>query len=162
MRKPPINPKSLLVRLEHKVPKLVTVLKNSHPRIRSASAGRDRKSGKLYQPVLFCFLFLCVELFLLLLLLLFADLQARYWGLLFENLRRAVDEIYLTCESDESVEECKEAIMILESCTKDFRNLIEWLRLKWNYEQTPAPQRPTSLAWEVRKSSPAKVCVFSQ
>ncbi|XP_057369813.1 S phase cyclin A-associated protein in the endoplasmic reticulum-like [Daphnia carinata] len=128
VRKPPVNPKSLLVRLEHKVPKLVTVLKNSRSRIRSASAGRDRKS----------------------------DLQARYWGLLFENLRRAVDEIYLTCESDESVEECKEAIMILESCTKDFRNLIEWLRLKWNYEQTPAPQRPTSLAWEVRKSSPAK------
>ena len=50
--------------------------------------------------------------------------------------------------------------MILESCTKDFRNLIEWLRLKWNYEQTPAPQRPTSLAWEVRKSSPAKVWLF--
>lgn len=47
--------------------------------------------------------------------------------------------------------------MILESCTKDFRNLIEWLRLKWNYEQTPVPQRPTSLAWEVRKSSPSKV-----
>ena len=42
----------------------------------------------------------------------FADLQARYWGLLFENLRRAVDEIYQTCETDESVEECKEAIMV--------------------------------------------------
>jgi hypothetical protein len=95
-----------------------------------------------------------------LIIIIILDLQARYWGLLFENLRRAVDEIYLTCESDESVEECKEAIMILESCTKDFRNLIEWLRLKWNYEQTPAPQRPTSLAWEVRKSSPAKVCMF--
>ena len=77
---------------------------------------------------------------------------------MFENLRRAVDEIYQTCEQDESVDECKEAIMILESCTKDFRNLIEWLRLKWNYEQTPAPERPTSLAWEVRKSiSPSKV-----
>lgn len=156
MRKPPINSKPLLVRLEHKVPKLVTVLKNSHSRIRSASAGRDRKSGKLDdQTIVFLISFLCV-----LLLLLLSDLQARYWGLLFENLRRAVDEIYLTCESDESVEECKEAIMILESCTKDFRNLIEWLRLKWNYEQTPAPQRPTSLAWEVRKSSPAKVCIF--
>ncbi len=48
VRKPPINSKPLLVRLEHKVPKLVTVLKNSHSRIRSASAGRDRKSGKLH------------------------------------------------------------------------------------------------------------------
>ncbi len=45
LRKPPATPKSLLVRMEHKVPKLVTVLKSSRSRIRSASAGRDRKSG---------------------------------------------------------------------------------------------------------------------
>lgn len=47
VRKPPLNPKNLLVRLEHKVPKLVTVVKSSRSRIRSASAGRDRKSGKI-------------------------------------------------------------------------------------------------------------------
>jgi len=35
------------------------------------------------------------------------DLRARYWAYLFENLHRAVDEIYLTCEADESVVECK-------------------------------------------------------
>lgn len=35
------------------------------------------------------------------------DLRARYWAFLFENLRRAVDEIYQTCEADESVVECK-------------------------------------------------------
>ena len=35
------------------------------------------------------------------------DLRARYWAFLFENLHRAVDEIYLTCEADESVVECK-------------------------------------------------------
>ena len=92
------------------------MLKTSRSRIRSASAGRDRKSGMIYQHKFsFC---ICVELSIMRFLL-FTDLQARYWGLLFENLRRAVDEIYLTCESDESVEECKEAIMILESCTKD-------------------------------------------
>lgn len=45
LRKPPVIPKPLLARLEHKVPKLVTVLKGSRSRIRSASAGRDRKSG---------------------------------------------------------------------------------------------------------------------
>lgn len=35
------------------------------------------------------------------------DLRARYWAFLFDNLRRAVDEIYETCESDQSVVECK-------------------------------------------------------
>jgi len=35
------------------------------------------------------------------------DLRARYWAFLFENLHRAVDEIYSTCEADESVVECK-------------------------------------------------------
>ena len=35
------------------------------------------------------------------------DLQARYWSYLFDNLHRAVDEIYCTCEADESILECE-------------------------------------------------------
>lgn len=35
------------------------------------------------------------------------DLHARYWSYLFDNLHRAVDEIYATCEADESVIECQ-------------------------------------------------------
>ena len=35
------------------------------------------------------------------------DIRARYWAYLFDNLRRAVDEIYITCEADESIIECK-------------------------------------------------------
>lgn len=36
-----------------------------------------------------------------------ADRRARYWKFLFDNLQRAVDVIYDTCETDESVVECK-------------------------------------------------------
>ncbi len=35
------------------------------------------------------------------------DIHARYWSYLFDNLHRAVDEIYATCEADESVIECQ-------------------------------------------------------
>ena len=35
------------------------------------------------------------------------DIRARYWAYLFDNLKRAVDEIYQTCEHDDSISECK-------------------------------------------------------
>ena len=99
----------------------------SSTRVRSASVGRDKKS----------------------------DLQARYWAFLFENLRRAVDDLYRTCESDENIPAAKEVILVFENYVRDFRNLADWLRLKFEYENTPPPKRPTSLAWEVRKTPPA-------
>jgi len=39
------------------------------------------------------------------------DVRARYWAFLFDNLKRAVDEIYQTCETDESVSECKVGVV---------------------------------------------------
>ncbi|XP_033749375.1 S phase cyclin A-associated protein in the endoplasmic reticulum-like isoform X2 [Pecten maximus] len=85
------------------------------------------------------------------------DLRARYWKFLFDNLQRAVDAIYETCEQDESVVECKEVIMMLEQSTRDFKSLIERLHMLRAFEESAKDgDRPTSIAWEVRKMSPGK------
>uniref|UniRef100_A0A672ICV0 C2H2-type domain-containing protein n=1 Tax=Salarias fasciatus TaxID=181472 RepID=A0A672ICV0_SALFA len=84
------------------------------------------------------------------------DLRARYWAFLFDNLRRAVDEIYVTCESDQSVLECKEVLMMLDNYVRDFKALIDWIQLQEKLEKTDAQNRPPFLAWEVRKMSPGR------
>ena len=59
-----------------------------------------------------------------------------------------------TCEGDESCMYAREVIMVLENYTKDFKSLVKWLKIKVEYENTPPPQRPTSLTWDIRKTSP--------
>lgn len=142
MRKPPTSP--ILVCPEKR--KRVDQGQGA-ARVRSASTGRDKKSGTF---------FIHQFKFFYLTLIFHQELHARYWAFLFGNLQRAVDEIYQTCESDESVSQCKEVMMVLDTYCRDFRNLIDWFKIKWDYETKPPPQRPVSLAWEIRKSSPGK------
>lgn len=53
------------------------------------------------------------------------DLRARYWAFLFDNLRRAVDEIYVTCESDQSVVECRVSVIQGER-----KKTMSWLEMQ--------------------------------
>uniref|UniRef100_A0A1B0CF43 S phase cyclin A-associated protein in the endoplasmic reticulum N-terminal domain-containing protein n=2 Tax=Lutzomyia longipalpis TaxID=7200 RepID=A0A1B0CF43_LUTLO len=111
LRKPPAAPKMPLMGRKQPLQNSVSMRVRS-VRSRSASTGRDKKS----------------------------ELQARYWALLFDNLKRAINEIYQTVECYENLSSCQETIL--------------WFRVSWDYESTPLPHRPHSLAWEVRKSNP--------
>jgi hypothetical protein len=73
-------------------------------RIRSVSAGRDKRSGKFELHTVLIATKYIYNLFTLLVLL---ELRNRSWAFLFDNLRRNIDEIYQICESDENVYECK-------------------------------------------------------
>uniref|UniRef100_A0A8C2KVK6 S-phase cyclin A-associated protein in the ER n=1 Tax=Cyprinus carpio TaxID=7962 RepID=A0A8C2KVK6_CYPCA len=52
--------------------------------------------------------------------------------------------------------ECREVLMMLDNYVRDFKALIDWIQLQEKLEKTDAQNRPTSLAWEVRKMSPGR------
>ncbi|XP_047337958.1 S phase cyclin A-associated protein in the endoplasmic reticulum-like isoform X2 [Impatiens glandulifera] len=90
--------------------------------------------------------------------------RQRLWCFLFENLNRAVDELYLLCELECDLEQVKEAILVLQESALDFKELKsrveEFEKLKKSSSQlTDGPltimksdhRRTHALSWEVRR-----------
>lgn len=88
--------------------------------------------------------------------------RQRLWCFLFENLNRAVDELYLLCELECDLEQMKEAILVLEEAASDFKELNarveEFEEVKRLSSQSvdgmPVTMksdhcRPHALSWEV-------------
>ncbi|KAJ0973846.1 hypothetical protein J5N97_015811 [Dioscorea zingiberensis] len=103
--------------------------------------------------------------------------RQRLWCFLFENLNRAVDELYLLCELECDVEQMDEAILVLEEATSDFRELKSRVEnfetIKRSPSQSPKTgtsisvktdhRRPHALSWEVRRmtNSPHRAEILS-
>jgi S phase cyclin A-associated protein in the endoplasmic reticulum len=89
--------------------------------------------------------------------------RQRLWCFLFENLNRAVDEIYLLCELECDMEQIDESILVLEEAMSDFRELkyrVEGFdstkKLPSGIPKDGMPlavkadhRRPHALSWEV-------------
>lgn len=103
--------------------------------------------------------------------------RQRLWCFLFENLNRAVDELYLLCELECDVEQMGEAILVLEEAASDFRELKSRVEhfdsVKRSPSQSPKTgtslssktdhRRPHALSWEVRRmtNSPHRAEILS-
>lgn len=88
--------------------------------------------------------------------------RERLWCFLFENLNRAVDELYLLCELECDLEQMKEASLVLEEAALDFRELnsrvetFEKSKRSSSHGADGSPlvlqsdhRRPHALSWEV-------------
>lgn len=88
--------------------------------------------------------------------------RQRLWCFLFENLNRAVDELYLLCELECDLEQMKEAILVLEEAASDFKDLntrveeFEETKRSSSQSNDGVPitlksdhRRPHALSWEV-------------
>eukprot|EP00741_Cyanophora_paradoxa_P003501 tig00000711_g3399.t1 len=93
------------------------------------------------------------------------SLRARLWNNAFQQLRRAVDELYHMCELESSRDECREAIRVLTMCQRDFQNLIDRMDVQEQFEKGcegeegqsgDRPRSRQSIAWGVRKTSPVR------
>nr|GEW96397.1 hypothetical protein [Tanacetum cinerariifolium] len=98
--------------------------------------------------------------------------RQRLWSFLFENLNRAIDELYLLCELECDVDQMKEAVLVLEEAASDFKELNARVqvfeKVKKSSDNPPMAmkseqRRPHALSWEVRRmtTSPHRAEILS-
>ncbi|KAK3000329.1 hypothetical protein RJ639_022444, partial [Escallonia herrerae] len=102
--------------------------------------------------------------------------RQRLWCFLFENLNRAVDELYLLCELECDLDQMKEAVLVLDEAASDFKELnnrveaFEKVKRSSSQLSDEAPitlksdhRRPHALSWEVRRmtTSPHRAEILS-
>ncbi|XVF11847.1 hypothetical protein REPUB_Repub08aG0062400 [Reevesia pubescens] len=102
--------------------------------------------------------------------------RERLWCFLFENLNRAMDELYLLCELECDLEQMKEAILVLEEAASDFKELTTRVEEFENVKKSSSQlidgvpltlkgdhRRPHALSWEVRRmtTSPHRAEILS-
>ncbi|KAJ1291738.1 hypothetical protein BS78_02G339100 [Paspalum vaginatum] len=102
--------------------------------------------------------------------------RQRLWCFLFENLNRAVDELYLLCELECDMEQINESMLVLEEAISDFQELKSRAEHFDNTKKSPGVakegmpmtvkadhRRPHALSWEVRRmtSSPHRQEILS-
>ncbi|KAL6995122.1 hypothetical protein U1Q18_005258 [Sarracenia purpurea var. burkii] len=102
--------------------------------------------------------------------------RQRLWCFLFENLNRAVDELYLLCELECDLEQMNEAILVLQEAASDFENLKSRVEEFENIKRSTSQlldgppmtlksdhRRPHALSWEVRRmtTSPHRAEILS-
>ncbi|KAJ6820475.1 uncharacterized protein M6B38_397200 [Iris pallida] len=103
--------------------------------------------------------------------------RERLWCFLFENLNRAVDELYLLCELECDIDQMNEAILVLEDASSDFKELKCRVEHFENTKRSTTQsskdgmpitakadnRRPHALSWEVRRmtTSPRRAEILS-
>jgi hypothetical protein len=88
--------------------------------------------------------------------------RQRLWCFLFENLNRAIDELYLVCELECDMEQINESILVLEEAISDFQELksraehFDSTKKSASVPKEGMPmtvkadhRRPHALSWEV-------------
>ena len=85
-------------------------------------------------------------------------IRKTFWKYLFRCVHQSVDELYVLCEAETSIEHCEEAAKLLESCGRDFVKLIERIQVQRQFEEEShrkggSGETPKGVGWEVRKTT---------